>query len=180
MKFKTLFLALIGISIAFCAHAEFYVSAGMAAIKNTASASKKLITADYDSSVGYSVAVGYDLPFVDIVRVEGEYFHNRAEIKNNLGHINMDALMANAYVDVPFVLPLITPYVGAGIGYGRFERSNVMPVQFMLGLDAEIFVVPVIGSVEYRFMQANREAKSASNREKYYSHMLMAKLRYEF
>ena len=180
MKLKTFLLALIGVFVAFSAQAEFYVSAGVAAVKNTASASKNLLKADYDSSVAYSVAFGYDLPFLDIVRIEGEYFHNRAQIKNGLGHINMDALMANAYVDIPFVMPLITPYAGAGVGYGRFENNNVMPVQFMLGLDAEIFVIPVIGSVEYRFMQANREAKSAHSREKYYSHMLMAKLRYEF
>ena len=180
MKIKTFVLAFVGIVTAFCAHAEFYVSAGLAAVKNTASVTKKLYKADYDTSTAYSVAVGYDLPFVDIVRIEGEYFHNRAEIKKGLGHINMDALMANAYVDIPFILPLITPYAGAGVGYGRFENSNVMPLQLMLGLDAEIFVIPVIGSVEYRFMQANREAKNAKSREKYYSHMLMAKLRYEF
>lgn len=180
MKIKTLCIALVGMLLSFSANAEFYVSAGAAVVKNTASATKNLYKADYDTSAAYSVAVGYDLPFVDIVRVEGEYFHNRAEIKKGLGHINMDALMANAYVDIPFILPLITPYAGAGIGYGRFENSNVMPLQLMLGLDAEIFVVPVIGSVEYRFMQANRGAKDAKSKEKYYSHMLMAKLRYEF
>ena len=180
MKLKTLLLALLAFGITFSARAEFYVSGGIAVVKNTAAAQKDMYKADYDSSTAYSVAFGYDLPFVDIVRVEGEYFHNRTQIKDGLGHINMDALMANAYVDIPFVMPLITPYAGAGIGYGRFETSNVMPLQFMLGLDAEIFVIPVIGSVEYRFMQANREAKSATSKEKYYSHMLMAKLRYEF
>ena len=180
MKLKTFLFALLAFGIAFSARAEFYVSAGIAAVKNTASALKKGYEADYNSSTAYSVAFGYDLPFVDIVRIEGEYFHNRAQIKDGLGHINMDALMANAYVDIPFVMPLITPYVGGGIGYGRFESSNVMPLQFMLGLDAEIFVIPVIASAEYRFTQANREARTTTSKEKYYSHMLMAKLRYEF
>ena len=180
MKIKILFFALSVMLSISVAHAEFYISAGLAAVKNTASVLKNAYKADYDTSTAYSVAAGYDLPFVDIVRIEGEYFHNRAEIKKGLGYINMDALMANAYVDIPFILPLITPYAGAGIGYGRFESSNVMPLQFMLGLDAEIFVIPVIGSVEYRFMQANREAKDAKSKEKYYSHMIMAKLRYEF
>ena len=180
MKIKTLLLALIGITLAYSAQAEFYVSAGMGAVKNTASVLKNAYKANYDTSTAYSFSVGYDLPFIDIVRIEGEYFHNRAEIKKGLGRINMDALMANAYVDIPFVLPLITPYAGAGLGYGRFENSNVMPLQFMLGLDAEIFVIPVIASAEYRFLQANREAKDANSKEKYYTHMIMGKLRYEF
>ena len=180
MKLKTLLLVCFGVFFAFSVRAEFYVSAGAAVSKNTASATKDFYRADYDTSAVYSAAFGYDLPFIDIVRVEAEYLHNRAQIKDGLGHINLDALMANAYVDVPFILPLITPYVGAGIGYGRFERSNVLPMQFMLGLDAEIFVIPIIGSVEYRFMQTNRPAKDADSKEKYYSHMLMAKLRYEF
>ncbi|MBE6449522.1 MAG: hypothetical protein E7013_02345 [Alphaproteobacteria bacterium] len=180
MKFKTLLLACLSLFLTFSAHAEFYVSAGAAISKNTASATKNLYKADYDTSAVYSVAFGYDLPFIDIVRVEAEYLHNRAQIKKGLGYVNLDALMANAYVDIPFVLPLITPYAGAGIGYGRFETSNVLPMQLMLGFDAEIFVIPVIGSVEYRFMQTNRPAKDANSKEKYYSHMLMAKLRYEF
>ena len=89
-------------------------------------------------------------------------------------------LTTNAYVDIPFVLPLLTPYIGGGIGYGRFESDNVMPMQLMLGIDAEIFVIPVIGSFEYRYLQSNRSAKSANERNKFYSHILMAKLRYEF
>ena len=92
----------------------------------------------------------------------------------------VDALAANGYVDIPFILPLLTPYVGAGIGYGRLENSNVMPMQLMLGMDAEIFVIPVVGSIEYRYLQTNRPAKSAGERNKFYSHVLMLKLRYEF
>ena len=180
MKLKTLFLALLAVFVAFSAQAEFYVSGGMAKLKNAASALRDGHKADYHSSVGYSLAFGYDLPFIDIMRIEAEYFHNRTEIEKGLGYINIDALMANAYVDIPFVLPLITPYAGAGIGYGFFEHSHVMPYQFMLGLDAEIFVIPLIASAEYRFMQTNREAQSGASKEKYYSHMLMAKLRYEF
>lgn len=180
MKIKTFILALLGIVFAFTAQAEFYVSAGLGAAKNTGSTTKNITKADYDSSAVYSVAFGYDLPFIDIIRIEGEYLHNRVEIKKGLGYVNMDAVMANAYVDIPFILPLLTPYVGAGLGYGRLENDNVLPMQFMLGVDAEIFVIPVIGSVEYRYLQSNRSANSANEKNKYYSHILMAKLRYEF
>ncbi len=180
MKIKTLIFAFFGVSLAFAANAEFYVSGAAGIAKNTGSTNKNFIKGDYDTSTVYSLAVGYDLPFIDIVRVEGEYLHNRMKIEKGLGKINMDALMANAYVDVPFILPLITPYVGAGLGYARLESDNVMPLQFMLGLDAEVFVVPVIASVEYRYLQSNRASNEAFEKNKYYNHILMMKLRYEF
>ena len=180
MKIKTLIFACLGLLLACSAHAEFYISGGAGLAKNTGSTVKSVAKADYQTSMLYSVAVGYDLPFVDIIRIEGEYLHNRTKIKKGLGYVNMDAAMANGYVDIPFILPLLTPYVGAGIGYGRLENSNVMPMQLMLGMDAEIFVIPVVGSIEYRYLQTNRPAKSAGERNKFYSHVLMLKLRYEF
>ena len=180
MKIKTLIFAFLGVLLACSAHAEFYISGAAGIAKNTGSTTKNLLKGDYQTSAIYSAAVGYDLPFIDIIRIEGEYFHNRTKIKKGLGYVNMDAAMANAYVDIPFVLPLLTPYIGGGIGYGRFESDNVMPMQLMLGIDAEIFVIPVIGSFEYRYLQSNRSAKSANERNKFYSHILMAKLRYEF
>lgn len=180
MKIKTLIFAFLGVVLACSAQAGFYVSGGAGVAKNTGSTTKTILKGDYRNSMVYSGAVGYDLPFIDIIRVEGEYLHNRTKIKKGLGYVNLDAAMANGYVDIPFILPLLTPYVGAGLGYGRFENSNVMPMQFMLGMDAEIFVIPVVGSLEYRYLQTNRSAKSANERNKFYSHILMAKLRYEF
>lgn len=180
MKIKTLAVACLGVLMACSAHAGFYISGGAGIAKNTASTVKDAIKGDYQTSAVYDAAVGYDLPIVDIIRVEAEYLHNRTKIKKGLGYVNMNAAIANAYVDIPFILPLITPYVGAGIGYARLEDSNVLPMQFMIGLDAEIFVIPVVGSVEYRYLQSNRSAKSANEKNKFYSHILMAKVRYEF
>lgn len=180
MKLKILMLAVVGVMLSVCARAEFYISAGLGAAKNTGNVTKTIVNKDYETSPIYSLAVGYDLPFVDIVRVEGEYLHNRAKLKNGLGYVNFDAAMANGYVDIPFVLPLITPYVGAGIGVARMENSTVMPYQLMLGLDGEIFVLPIVGSLEYRYLKTNKEASSAQEKDKYYNHVLMAKIRYEF
>ena len=180
MKIKTLIIACIGMLLACSANAEFYVSGGVGIAKNTGSTSKYGLKGDYNTSAIYSGAVGYDLPIVDIIRVEAEYLHNRTKIKKGLGYVNMNALMANGYVDIPFILPLITPYIGAGIGYAHLESDNVMPLQFMLGLDGEVFVIPVVASLEYRFLQSNRSAKSANVKNKFYTHLLMLKLRYEF
>ena len=180
MKIKTLIYAFLGVLLACSAQAGLYVSGGVGIAKNTGSTVKNITKGDYQTSAVYSAAVGYDLPFIDIIRVEGEYLHNRAKIRKGLGYINMDTLTANAYIDIPFILPLLTPYIGGGIGYGRLENDNVMPMQLMLGMDAEIFVIPVVGSLEYRYMQTNRPAKSANEKNKFYNHILMAKVRYEF
>ncbi len=180
MRLKTLLIACLCMMLTVPAMAEFYGSVGAGIVKNTGSILKNSSKEDMKTSMAYSMAFGYDLPFIDIVRVEGEFLHNRSKIKNGMGFINMDALMGNAYVDIPFILPLLTPYVGAGIGYGRLENSNAMPMQLMLGMDGEIFVIPMIASLEYRYLQANRSAKSANEKDKYYAHMLMLKLRYEF
>ena len=181
MKIKTLIIACLGVLMACSAHADFYVSGGFGWAENTGSTTVKgVVKGDYNSSRVYSGAVGYKLPFIDIVRIEGEYFHNRTKVKKGLGYVNINTAMANGYVTIPSFIPLISPYVGAGIGYGRLEKDDIMPMQFMLGLDADIFAIPVVGSLEYRYLQSNRAAKKGDEKNKYYSHMIMAKIRYEF
>ena len=180
MKIKVLCLALLGLLLSVPAMAEFYVSGGLGMVKNTGDIHKNLAKASYKNAAVYSAAFGYDLPFIDLVRIEGELLHNRAKITHGKGNVDLNALMANAYVDIPLMLPMITPYVGAGIGYGRLENTHVMPMQVMLGVDAEVFVIPVVASAEYRFLQTNTEAKKANERDNYYAHIFMLKLRYEF
>ena len=69
MKIKILFLALIGFMMAVPAMADFYVSGAMGMAKNTGDIHKNFAKQKYKTSSVYSVAFGYDLPFVDIVRV---------------------------------------------------------------------------------------------------------------
>lgn len=177
---KTGLLALACAFIAVPALAEFYVSAGLGATYNRGSIIRDGHKDDYDTSASYSLAFGYDLPFIDLVRIEAEYMHNRSDIEKAGGAVSMNALMANGYVDLPLPLPLITPYVGAGLGYARLESDNVMAYQGIIGVDAEIFVLPIIGSLEYRYMETNRAAKRLHETDKYYAHTIMAKIRYEF
>lgn len=179
-RLKMMCLGLLGAALCSPAMAGTYLSVGVGPTYNDGSAYRHGLKSDYDTSAMYSVAVGYELPVFDLLRVEGEYLHNRAELSKNLGKTTLDAAMANAYVNIPFPVPLLTPYVGAGIGYARFESSNRIAYQGMIGLDAEIFVIPVVGSLEYRYTELNSPATRQDEKYKYYGHTIMAKVRYEF
>ncbi len=173
-----LFLAL-SLLFGTSAQAEFYASVGAGRTVNTGTAWQNGKKSDIDNSNMYSLAVGYDLPFIDLVRVEGEYLHNRADIKRG-GKATFDGVMANGYVDIPFPFPLITPYAGIGLGAGRYEGKYVLGYQGMIGVDAEVFVIPVIAGLEYRYMETNRHGERNDETYKFYAHTVMLKLRYEF
>lgn len=177
---KITILSVLSLLLVSLVQAEFYVSAGLGSLHNTGSSIKNGFESDYDQSLMYSLAVGYDLPFLDIARVEAEYLHNRAKIESGTGKVTYDGLMVNGYLDIPFPVPLLTPYVGVGVGPGRFEGENLMSYQGIIGIDAEVFVVPVIGSLEYRYMKTNQDSKRANESYKFYAHAVMLKLRYEF
>ena len=181
MKIKVLGLSVLVALMAFSANAEFYVSAGAGAVKNTGDVYKNFDKLDYHTSAAYSLAFGYDLPVINAFRFEGELLHNRSKLSKSKGKVVLNALMANAYLDISLFPDLLfTPYIGAGIGYGRLEDTNVIPMQGIVGIDADISVLPVVASAEYHFMQTNTDGKRAHERDKYYAHMLMLKLRYEF
>ena len=169
-----IFLGLV-LGLSFPARADFYASAGLGFSKSNGSAS----THDLKNSEIYSAAFGWQTPFWDVLRVEGEYLHNRAPIKN-MGKISMDALMGNAYVSIPMPLSIITPYVGVGAGVSNLQDDKVLMYQGMLGLDADVFAIPVVASLEYRYLKANRDVKDNHIEYKYDSHSLLLKLKYEF
>ena len=170
-------LTFLGLSLlfSFSAKAEFYATAGLGFSKSNGSVN----THDLKDSEIYSVGFGWQTPFWDVLRLEGEYLHNRPSVKN-AGKVSMDGLMGNGYVSVPFLVPFITPYVGAGGGVSNLQDDKVLMYQGMLGLDADVFAIPVIASVEYRYLKANRSVKDDHLKYKYDSHSLLLKLRYEF
>ena len=184
MKIKVLCLALLSLLLSVSARADFYASVGAGFVKNTGDIHKDSIKVSYKNSPAFSAAFGYTLPVADFVRFEAELLHNKAKTTHGEGSIDLNALMANAYLDLPLLpvlaIPMITPYIGVGLGYGRLEDTNVIPLQAMVGIDAEIFYVPLVASAEYRFLQTNTEATRANERDNYYAHILMLKLRYEF
>lgn len=160
--------------------ADFYTSLGVGAAFNNGSVATKDLRSSYDDSAAYSVAVGYQLPLLlTDVRVEGEYFRIHPEIKNG-GHSKVDALMANAYVNVPLV-PFIDPYVGLGLGMARFEHENTPALQLMLGVDYELpLTLPITIGAEYRYFKLNEDGGNRGEIAKFNTHALMLKARYHF
>jgi|GEM_PF-3178877 len=178
LKSLLAFAVVLGFSVD--ASAEIYVSAGLGVASNSGSGLREGARGHYKDSTVYSLAVGYDLPFVDLVRVEGEYIHNRVKLSRGAGKTNLDGVFANVYATIPFPLPLVSPYVGAGMGPVRYESDTLMGFQLMAGVDAEIFVIPLIASLEYRYQRLDNKSKTSEGTYKSYMHALMAKVRYEF
>lgn len=101
------------------------------------------------SSQSYGAVLGMDIP---MFRVELEY-----------NYLDSDALTAslglvNAYFKLP--LPVIKPYIGAGIGYtfdtkySSIETEDTMAYQGMLGATLNLPVLPFNVDVEGRVLYA--------------------------
>ncbi len=161
---------------ALSAQAGMYIGAGLGYAKNKGDVKFSSFKEDYKSSSTYSVAVGYDLPVVP-VRLEGELFSNSSKIEHTKKHVRYNALMGNAYVNLPF--PIVAPYVGAGVGYVRLKGDNVSAWQGMFGVETNIPLIPVTGGLEYRYISSG-EAKKSGAKYEYKTHVLMAKIRFEF
>ena len=165
---------------AMTAKAEYYVSGGVGYTHNTGSSNRNGIRADIDDSMLYSLAAGYQLPALDLIRLEAEYVHNHADLKAKIGNMDMDALMANGYVRIPVPWLLLEPYAGLGIGFTRLNQEIGMLYQGILGIEADIFTLPLVADVEYRYSQANRDVSHEGKTLKYYAHTLLLKLRWLF
>ncbi|MDD4519626.1 MAG: outer membrane beta-barrel protein [Alphaproteobacteria bacterium] len=163
------------------AQAGMYVGAGLGIAGNSGEAAEVATSQDYDykSSPAYSLSLGYDVPILPI-RVEGEFIRNSAKLKEIGNKVFLNGLMANAYVNLPF--PIVSPYIGAGVGFVRFKGENTSAYQAMLGVEASIPFVPVKGGVEYRYLTTKNDSKFSSDQYNldYDAHILMAKVRFEF
>ena len=179
-KIITLLFAMFVLCQAQTAQAEFYASAGVGYTHNTGKATRGNIQAKVDDSMLYSLAAGYQLPALDLVRLEAEYMHNHADLKAKIGNLNMDALMANGYVRIPVPLLLLEPYAGLGLGVMRLNQEFGMLYQGMLGIEADIFTLPMVADLEYRYSQGNRSVSHQAKTLKYYAHTLLLKLRWLF
>lgn len=80
---------------------------------------------------GYALTGAVGLDF-GLLRLEGEAFYNRYDLDtiksagidlNSSGNFQILAGMANVFVDIP--LPVVTPFVGAGIGYAEVKASDL-------------------------------------------------------
>ena len=163
------------------ASADFYVGGGFGNAFNGGSSingvtgSKK----GYKDSVLYSLAGGYELPLpLFDVRGEVEYLRTRPEVKDGRTK-QLDGLFLNAYGDVPLI-PIVDPYVGLGVGRVRYDHSNALAYQGMLGVEYELPFAPVTLGGEYRYLKINDKTGKDHAKSKYHSNVLMLKLRYSF
>jgi len=80
------------------------------------------VQASRNDGVAVSIAAGKDF---GMVRAEAEYTATRGANSATNGNVASDLLTLNAYIE-PVTIYGVTPYVGAGIGYGEFYRAGVV------------------------------------------------------
>jgi len=168
-----------GLLISGIAHSEFYAGAGFGASFNGGSSYNGPHAVKYKNSKIWSLVGGYEapLPAFDI-RGEAEYLHTRPEVKDGRTK-QLDALFLNGYADIPLI-PVVDPYVGLGIGFGRFDHDNSFAMQGMLGVDYELPFAPMTLSGEYRYLKMNETTGKGDRESKYHTNILMFKARYLF
>ncbi|MBQ3695953.1 MAG: porin family protein [Alphaproteobacteria bacterium] len=175
---KTL-LALFALLACSAAHAEFYVGAGYGLSVNHGSVIEDGFKTKYKDSAAYSLSGGLvmPLPLFDF-RTELEYFHTRPETKS-LGTKKLNAVMVNATGVIPLI-PFIDPYVGMGVGYGRYDHNNSSAWQLLAGVEYNFLSNPFVIGAEYRFFNLTEDGGKGSDKSKYSTHGVMLKLKYTF
>ena len=133
-----------------------YIGAGVGMSKNELK--DNIESQKFSSNGAYAVSVGYTLPVPTIKpRIELEY----SNLLSSEDHddVKTKGVAANAFVNIP-VLPVVTPYVGVGVGYFRQEMESeksdwrVLP-QYMAGVDVSIPFFPVAFAAEYRLIDTS-------------------------
>lgn len=168
--------ALLGAS---AARADFYAGIGYGASFNDGSATTNGAKFSYHDSAIYALTGGYEfpLPLLD-VRVEGEYLRTKPEVKYGKDR-KLDALMLNVIGVIPLV-PLVDPYVGLGLGYGRYDHTNTSLQQLLLGVEYELPVAPIVLGGEYRHLRVNETCGKANSPSKLRANIFMLKAKYFF
>ncbi len=157
---KKILLGLMILCATVSANAGVYVQGGMG------------IGIDSDRSI--SAAVGYEFDFLVKPRAEIEYLYTRAHYDGHKSDLN--AAFANAYLTIPFV-PLVDPYVGAGIGRARLNHDDSAVAQGIAGLEFELPVLPLSIGAEYRYLKLFDKTNSS---KKYDDNLFLVKLKYAF
>lgn len=176
---KLLYTMLLASCLPLSAHADFYVGAGYGLSINEGSVVKNGIKTKYKDSAAYSLNGGIvmPLPLFDL-RTEAEYLRTRPETKS-FGTKQLDALILNATGVIPLV-PFIDPYVGLGVGIGRYDHTNTTLWQALMGVEYAFETNPFVIGAEYRFLKLTEDCGKRNDSGKYHTHGLMLKLKYTF
>ena len=116
---------------------------------------------EWDTGFIASASIGYQPPVLAGFRPELEYSFRKQDIEDG-SDITVNVVAANLYYDI--VTPgTVTPYIGAGIGYGHFDidtgstgldgSSSEAIYQGMIGLGYEPSGIQNVGfTLGYRYM----------------------------
>ena len=161
------------------AMADFYVGGGFGGAFNGGTAKKDTIKTSYKDSPIYTLSGGVimPIPLFDL-RAEVEYLHTRPNTEK-LGKKQLDAMMVNATAVVPFI-PLIDPYVGLGVGYGRYDHTNTSAWQYLMGVEYAFETNPFVIGAEYRYFKLTDRCGKAANTSHYHNNALMLKVKFVF
>ena len=217
MSLRSALLAATVMALPLAANAEplngFYISAGAGVnLMQDENLTIGALTGAVSAKVGPAVVVGLGWGFGNGLRaeIEGNYRSNGYSTLSGFGGAGATATvsgseqklggMVNVLYDFDGVIPMVTPYVGAGVGYQNAKwqdaRINAVPVtgskgsfayQGILGASLPIEAAPGLAvTAEYRFMgmTGNRAYNtpgfgsviSTSD----YNHSLLLGLRYAF
>jgi len=164
-------------SLASTAGAEVYLRGSALFTSPDDLTASESFSAAVENSVGYSLALGYKF---SIARIEAEGMMIDSSIDGVSGDPDFEwaegdlkyaNLFVNAYIDIPGI-PLVTPYVGAGVGLGwidmdgnfeltdtsqiNYENRSTLPAyQLILGVRARIPATEVSVFANYRFIHMN-------------------------
>ncbi|MDR1009390.1 MAG: outer membrane beta-barrel protein [Rickettsiales bacterium] len=112
-----------------------------------------LPSSDLDTGAAWSIYGGFALPVpLFPVRAEVEYIQYGFKDADKITGFGV-----NAYVGLPLI-PVVKPYLG--LGATNLKPSGVesnTSMQYMIGLDLDIPMMPLAGGVEYRYIPASFE-----------------------
>ena len=181
MKLKTLSLLAAGLLLTGAACAEYYAGAGYGISWNGGYAKTNDKRYDYKTfSDAWSLFGGTVIPtdYLDF-HAEGEFFQLKA--KPDKGKTReLRALMANLIAVIPNVDLPVQPYVGLGLGYGRWDHKNTAFKQLIIGTEYNLDQYPVGFALEYKHISPNEKGSSGKYRSKINSDVLMLKAKYLF
>ena len=181
MKLKTLSLLVASLVFAGTAGAEYYAGAGYGISWNGGHAWTNGVKYDYETfSNLWSLFGGAVIPteYLDL-RAEGEFVHLKAEPDVGKSR-KLDAVMANLIGVIPNVDWPVQPYVGLGLGYGRFDHKNMVVQQLIAGVEYTLDEYPVGFALEYKHIRPNETGGHGNNRSKINSDAIMLKAKYSF
>ena len=181
MKLKTLSLLATGLILAGTAGAEYYTGLGYGYSWNGGHAWTDGKKYGYETfSPMMSLFAGAVIPTEKLdFRAEAEYIHFTAKPDTGKSR-QMDTVMANLIAAIPNLDLPVQPYIGGGLGYGRWDHRYTVTKQFIAGLGYDLDQYPVGFALEYKHLSPNKTGGRGDHISKINTDTLMLKVKYLF